>query len=63
MATLCVRMRIAIATQVRSCVRTRAAKTLVNVCVESLLKRSQTLYAYFQKTSKSYLPNPQGPLS
>ena len=24
---------------------------------------SQTLYAYFQKTSKSCLPNPQGPLS
>ena len=33
--------------------------------VESLLKMSQTLYAYFQKTSasKTCLPNPQGPLS
>ena len=33
--------------------------------VESLLKMSQTLYSYFQKTStsKTCLPNPQGPLS
>ena len=36
-----------------------------SVGVESLLKMSQTLYAYFQKTStsKTCLPNPQGPLS
>ena len=43
----------------RSCVR----RVLVNVWNLSMLKQlrlSQTLYAYFQKTSKSCLPNPQG---
>ena len=32
----------------------------MNVWNLSMLKLSQTLDAYFQKTSKSCLPNPQG---
>ena len=31
--------------------------------IESAANNVQTLYAYFQKMSKSCLPNPQGPLS
>ena len=49
------------------CMCDHAVQRSQDVCEKSLLatrsKMSQTLYAYFQRTSNSCLPSPQGPVS